>query len=64
VASGMRERVSVKLHAYVFLGNNSRSFKESVCSFEGRKTHVAPMSSSSPVWDTEGMCKWIGMSGQ
>jgi hypothetical protein len=64
VASGIRERVSVKEQGYVFGGNISRSCEESVCSFEGRKTHVSPMSSSSPVWDTEGMCRWIGMSGQ
>jgi hypothetical protein len=64
VERGIRERVRVNDVGYVVGGNISCSFEESVCSFEGRKTHVSPMSSSSPVWDTEGMCKRIGTSVQ
>jgi hypothetical protein len=61
--------VSVKLHAYVFLGNNSRSFEERVWG-DGDRIHDSLNSSVSPSFgageeeEGDGMCKWIGMLGQ
>jgi hypothetical protein len=68
VASGIRERVSVKEQGYVFGGNNSRSFEERVWGdgdrIQDSPDQTSPWSSELLVWVAQGMCKWIGTSGQ
>jgi hypothetical protein len=66
---GIRERVSVKEQGYVFGGNISCSFEERGWG-DGERIHDSPISGVAPSCgageekEGDGMCKWIGTSGQ